>query len=112
MSKLKVFPIKYWDLIADRYQEFPDRFATLEKIEKIKAEPIEEAGIEVDDDQVHGGWYVEREYKGHLFHIPPRDSGYVIYIYGSDGKPAKNTAPHESALEALLEARKIVDSDK
>jgi hypothetical protein len=111
MPKLKVYPLKKWDQMAGSHQEFRDRFATPEKIEKIGHEPIDDAGIEVDADRVFDGWYIEREYKGHLFHVLKGTSGFTIHIYGTDGSPASNTAPYDSALKAAQEARKIVDAD-
>jgi hypothetical protein len=109
MGLTRVYPLKQWDQMAGNYRLFTDRFATLEKIAQTSCEPYSEKAIEVDDDRVFDGWYIESEYKGHRFHVVKDEGGFVIFIYGSDGKPARRTANFVSALEALHEARLIVD---
>jgi len=88
----------------------PGLLATLEKIAKLSADPVSDAGQEVETDRVFDGWYVPREYKRHLLHVEPHDDGAItIHIYGNDGRPARRTMKFSEVPSAYNDACKIID---
>lgn len=110
MSTTTVYPYKRWDHAAGVHRDIAGRLATLEKIEKLRAEKASETGQEVDSDRVFDGWFVPREYKGHLLHVVQADDhGYTIHIYGTDGGPSRSTMKFSDAADAFEEACKIIE---
>lgn len=105
-----VYPHKRLDTAVIEDRVVPGLLATLEKIKRLNADPVLHAGQEVEADRVFDGWFVPREYKGHLLHVEQHDDqSYTIHIYGNDGSPARRTMKFSEVTAAHDEACRIID---
>lgn len=105
-----VYPHKRLDTAVMEDIVVPGLLATLEKIKRLNADPVLQAGQEVETDRVFDGWFVPREYKGHLLHVERYDDqGYTIHIYGNGGHPSLRTKKFSEVTAAYDEACRIID---